>query len=191
MTEFFTKSKRSLSKIWNNWEQQFSSVLIFFSSFFFSHKFSFFFLSRQTTQQLNWQRMTEFLFSSSQQNQPQKVSFCWEDLIISTWFWKTQHKKRDVSFCLLNFSEYFGISVIIVVIMLNMMCSMMQLEKLLNTMKFFLDFFSWIFFFLRSWIFFLILIFLNLLLVCRGKKANFSFFWRFWLLFGQLWDDSY
>jgi hypothetical protein len=33
-----------------------------------------------------------------------------------------------------------------VVIMLNMMCSMMQLEKLLNTMKFFLDFFSWIFF---------------------------------------------
>jgi len=135
--------------------------------------------------------MTEFLFSSSQQNQPQKVSFCWEDLNFSTWFWKTQHKKRDVSFCLLNFSEYFGISVIIVVIMLNMMCSMMQLEKLLNTMKFFLDFFFLNFFFLRSWIIFLILIFFNLLLVCRGKKANFSFFWLFWLLFGQLWDDSY
>ena len=43
-----------------------------------------------------------------------------------------------------------------------MMCSMMQLEKLLNTMKFFLDFFSWIFFscdlgyFFKSWFFLII-----------------------------------
>ena len=59
--------------------------------------------------------------------------------------------------------------------MLNMMCSMMQLEKLLNTMKFFLDFFSWIFFSCDLGYFFLILIFFNLLLVCRGKKANFLF----------------
>jgi len=92
---------------------------------------------------------------------------------------KNSAQKRDVSFCLLNFSEYFGISVIIVVIMLNMMCSMMQLEKLLNTMKFFLDFFFLEFFFLRSWIIFFNLDFFNLLLVCRGKKANFSFFWLF------------
>jgi len=57
---------------------------------------------------------------------------------------------------------------------------MMQLEKLLNTMKFFLDFFFLNFFFLAILDnFFLILIFFNLLLVCRGKKANFSFFWLF------------
>jgi len=49
----------------------------------------------------------------------------------------------------------------------------MQLEKLLNTMK-------------RLWYFFLAILdiffnldFFNLLLVCRGKKANFSFFWLF------------
>lgn len=148
MTEFFSQiQKRVSAKFETTENNNFLLFKSFFLHFFFSHKFSFFFLSRQTTQQLNWQRMTEFLFSSSQQNQPQRVSFCWEDLNFSTWFWKTQHKKRDVSFCLLIFSlEYFGISVIIVVIMLNMMCSMMQLEKLLNTMKFFLDFFSWIFF---------------------------------------------
>jgi len=128
--------------------------------------------------------MTEFLFFSfSQQTQPQKVNLL-RRFEFFLWIWKTQHKKRDVSFCLLNFSEYFGISVIIVVIMLNMMCSMMQLEKLLNTMKFFLDFFFLNFFFLRSWIIFFNLDFFLIFFWFVGEKKQiflFSGFFDYYL----------
>ena len=56
-----------------------------------------------------------------------------------------------------------------------MMCSMMQLEKLLNTMKFFLDFFSWIFFSCDLGYFFLILIFLIFFWFVGEKKQIFLF----------------
>jgi len=71
-----------------------------------------------------------------------------------------------------------------VVIMLNMMCSMMQLEKLLNTMKFFLDFFFLNFFFLRSWIIFFNLDFFLIFFWFVGEKKQiflFSGFFDYYL----------
>ena len=130
--------------------------------------------------------MTEFLFSSSQQNQPQKSAFAEKIWIFPLDFEKLSTKKGMFLFVFWifrNFGNYCGDNVEYDVLY-------DATWKVIKYDEIFLGFFFLNFFFLRSWIFFFNLDFFNLL-VCRGKKANFSFFWLFWLLFGQLWDDSY